>query len=454
MVYAFYITFHLASHSELLYLARNYFEPMDNKVEFKLKFLLNSLTLKVLEVKDVSDPKKVLSFNNRFCDSRKVQAFCSEVSNVSTFPLLGVPLSQNSKIHKVYFCEISIGKSLFVSNEYAQALDIPKDYDSFIVAQNDAKGFLTDTNIDISTFSYVIKDVSRILPLYEVIFEYDEELERLSRKSFVCHRCKKSQSIMFCPSERASFCKDCDMQVHSDEFLKRHTRIYFSDVGQKKFICCLYHPTKVVEYFCETCMEPICADCKITGNHSRRDKCDHLIISFLEACQMLKSKILDWTRPVAEHVENCNKEVCRFKDKVGSFKDNIAAVRKHIEKEFKSLLLQLEGIENTQRQIINAKYAERIATEEFMMRTESYPHELDPADLLSEFSFIQELTKSESMPVFDKYEPERIEIHGKMSLSTQKDTPLKSLTSDSKDKSVRWRIETMHMTKEQDSNVH
>ncbi|ELA41398.1 uncharacterized protein VICG_01503 [Vittaforma corneae ATCC 50505] len=427
---------------------------MDNKVEFKLKFLLNSLTLKVLDVKDMSDPKKVLSFNNRFCDSKKVQAFCSEASNLSAFPLLGVPLCQNSKIHKAYFCEVSVGRSLFVSNEYAQTLDVPKDYDSFIVAQNDAKGFLTDANIDISTFSYIIKDTSRVLLLYEVTFEYDEELEKLSRKSFICHRCKKSQSTMFCPSERASFCKDCDIQVHNDEFLKRHSRIYFSDVGQKKFICCLYHPTKVVEYFCETCMDPICADCKITGNHSGRDKCDHHIISFLEACQILKSKISDWTKPVAGRVENCNRELCRFKDKVGSFKDNITAVRRQIEKEFKSLLLQLDSIENAQRQIINAKYAERVAIEEFMKRTETYPHELDPADLLLEFNFIQELTKSESQPVFDKYDPERIETHGKMSLLMPKDTTPKCSTSDSKDKSIRWRIETMHMTKEQDSNLH
>jgi len=263
---------------------------MHNKVEFKLKFLLNSLTLKVLDVKDLSDPKNILSFNNRFCDSRKIQGFCSNMCEISTFPMMGVPITPNTKIHKVYLCEVAVGKSLFVSSEYAQTLDVPAGYESFMISQSDVRGFLTDHNVDVAMLSYVINDPSRVLPLYEVVFEYDEELERLSRKSFICHRCKRSQAVMFCPSERASFCADCDSQIHSDEFLKRHSRLYFSDVGQKKFICCAHHPTKVVEYFCETCMDPLCADCKITGSHSERDKYDHQIISFLSACQMLKAR--------------------------------------------------------------------------------------------------------------------------------------------------------------------
>lgn len=425
---------------------------MHNKVEFKLKFLLNSLTLKVIDIKSISDPKKVLPFNNRFCDSRKIQAFCSEVSEISTFPLLGVPLTQNSKIHKVSFCEISVGRSLFVTKEYANTLEVPKDYDSFIIAQNDVKGFLTDSNIDPTMLSYVIKDPSRVLPIYEVTFEYDEELEKLSRKSFVCHKCKKNQAIMFCPSERASFCKNCDDQVHCDEFLKRHTRTYFSEVGQKKFICCASHPTKVVEYFCETCMEPICTECKIMGDHSGREKCDHQIVPFLDACQLLKSRILDCIKPMNNLIESNNSEIRRFKENTNNFKENIANIKKQIEKEFKSLLLQLENIENTQMQIINAKYAERIVSEMSLKRTESYPQELDPADLLSQFKNIQELTNVSLQPVFDKYEPERVEINGKITLSVPKEPVNKVSGSDSKDKSIRWRIETMHMTKEQGNN--
>lgn len=435
-------------------LTTNVFEPMNAKIEFKLKFLLNSLTLKVLEAKDLSDPKKVLSFNNRFCDSRKIQSFCTEMADISLFPMMGVPITLANKIHKVYLCEVAVGKSLFVSSEYANSLDVPTGYESFMVSTSDVRGFLSDAEVDVTTLAYIVKDSSRILPLYEVIFEYDDELERLSRKSFICHRCKRAQAIMFCPSERASFCKECDCQIHSDEFLKRHSRIYFSEVGQKKFICCSNHPTKIVEYFCETCMDPLCTDCKITGSHSSKDKYDHQIISFLEACQLLKTRMLECTQPIAGLVEGCGLEIERFKGKVSSFKDNIAGVRKQIEKEFKALLLQLDAIENTQRQIINAKYAERVINEESLKRTETYPLELDPADLLSEFKGIADVVQAGSQLVFDKFEPEKVELHGKISLVVPKESLTKFPASDTTEKSVRWRIETMHMTKEHESSVH
>lgn len=422
---------------------------MENKVEFKLKFLLNSLTLRVLHVENVSDPKKVVAFNNRFCDHKKTQAFCTEIANSTVFPMFGVPLTPNSKIHKATFCEIAIGKSLFVSKEYANSLDVPNDYDSFIISQNDINGFLVDSEIDVSNFSYMIKDASRILPLYEVTFEYDEEFERLSRNSFICHRCKKAQSVMFCPSERASFCMKCDSEIHNDDFLKRHRRLYFADVGQKKFICCMNHPSRVVEYFCETCMEPLCTDCKITGDHSGADKYAHPIISFLDACQMLKSKVLECTNPVNGLLETCDKEICRFKDKVCAFRNNIGNIRKQVEKEYKSIMLQIDNIESLQRQIINAKYAERVTKNELLKRVEFYPSELDPADLLSEFKAIRELINNESTIVFDKYEPEKVEVNGKMTLHIPKEQVSPKLpVSDSKEKSIRWRIETMHMTKE------
>lgn len=425
-----------------------------NEVEFKLKFLLNSLTLKVHEITDISDPKRVVEFNSHNCDSRKTQAFCSEMSEATKFPMLGVPLTPKSKLHKAYFCEISVGDSLFVSQEYANTLDIPKEFGSFIVEDNDTLGFLTDQNIDISKFNYVLKDQRRILPLYEVVFEYDEELERISRGSSICHKCKKSQAIMFCPSERANFCKECDAQIHYDDFLKRHSRIYFSDVKQKKFICCSHHPSKVIEHFCQTCMEPICTECKITGKHSSKEYADHSITSFIDACQMLKSRMYDSQQSLVGLLETCDKEIDRFKDKVGSFRNNVLSVKKQVEREFKNLMLQLDSIENSQRQAINAKYLDRICKSETIKRMESYPKELDPADLLSEFKSISEQRIKESHIVFDKLEIDKIEVQGKLSLKAPKEVGLRTPRSETKDKSVKWRIETLHITKEGDTLVN
>jgi len=416
------------------------------EIEFKLRFLLNSITLKALEIKDISDSKRVLEFNAVNCDSRKLQAFCAGIGETTFFPMFGVPLTPHSKIHTVIFCEIAVGNSLFVSKEYSKTLDPPKGFDSFIVEENDTLGFLSDKDISISKFSYAIKDQKKIIPLFEVVFEYDAEFEAISRNSDVCHKCKKNPSFMFCPSERANFCKQCDMQVHCDDFLKRHRRIYFSDVGQKKFICCSYHSGRVIEYFCETCMEPICTECKMTGKHSAREFFDHSIISFLDACQLFKGKITSEHKSFTAARGVCNKELDRFKDKIAAFKENIGSTRKEIEREFKNLMLQLDNIENGQRQIINAKYLDRVCKCERLERIEAFSADLDPADLLTQYKNISDTQKTESAVVFDKIEFDKVEVQGKMAIKTPKNTNLRIPSSDSKDKAIKWRIETLHIS--------
>jgi tripartite motif-containing protein 36 len=425
---------------------------MNNKVEFKLKLLLNSHTLRVISIKSLSDSKKVLSFNSNFCDTRKVQAFCSDISQITKIPLLGVPIQKNTKIHKVFFCEIAIGQSLYVTKEYAESLDVPKNYGSFIISDDNSKDFLWENECDVSNLFYLIKNENKILPLYEIVFEYDEKLEKMSKNSFVCHKCMENPSIMFCPSERASFCQSCDEEIHRDEFLRRHERLYFSETGQKKFICCSKHNTKVVQYFCMNCIEPLCSECKITGDHSAVETIDHKIIPFLDACSTFKTKLIECTDPLNKMVGMCDKELCKFKENVKSFKDNLSSIRSHLEKEFKTLMNQLDSIENNQKQILNAKYSDRFVKSENLKRTEEFANSLDPADLLSNFKSILDLSKYESNFNFDKYIPEQIQCNGSISLKLLKETDSKVTLTDSKDKSVRWRIETLHMAKDQEDN--
>jgi hypothetical protein len=195
-------------------------------------------------------------------------------------------------------------------------------------------------------------------------------------------------------------------------------------------------------------MEPICTECKITGRHSTKKFYDHSIIPFLDACQMLKEKIIEGSKTLTSTRDCCIKELDRFKDKVNCFKDNILGTRKQIEREFKNLMLQLDNIEDSQRQVINAKYLYRLCKFESLDRLDSYPKELDPADLLTEYKNISDQRRNESLVVFDKLEMEKFEIQGKISLKNPKDNDLRVPNSDSKDKSIKWRIETLDKSKD------
>lgn len=310
---------------------------------------------------------------------------------------------------------------------------------------------MSEKIVDISRFRYVIKDQKKILPLYEVKFEYDDDFENKARHANICHRCKVGTSIVFCPAERANFCEKCDTQVHCDEFLKRHRRIYFSDVNQKKFICCNYHNTNVVEYFCEFCMEPICAKCKITGRHSAKEFADHKITTFLNACQALKTKIDESCVPIKNLEEKCTLEIERSKNKIVSFRNNITLVREHIKKEFESLMMQLDAIETKQRQILNAKFLERVKKWEYLNRVISYPKEIDPADLLTSYKNIAEQRMAEDGTVFDNLEIDKVEVQGKISLRLPGQDEARIPVSETLDKSIKWRVDSLHINKPADT---
>ncbi len=417
-----------------------------NTIEYKLRLLLNSYTIKILNMVDLTDSKKMLDFNALYCDTKKIQAFCKEIGGMTKFPMLNVPLTENSNIHKVYFCEVAVGNSIFVSHDYADSLDIPTGIDSLITDETNTINYITDKSIDIKTCSYIIKDSRKILPLYEITFEYDEEFEKRSRGKNICHRCKETEAIVFCPSERANFCEDCDNIIHSDPFLCRHERLYFTKVGQKKFICCLYHPTKIVDYFCEECAEPICSECQIEGKHSTKEFRGHKISAFLDACKSAGKSVKSNNPVIESYIETVNSYMSNVVESVNSFRESVGYARKHIEREIKKLMHQLEVIESNHRQFYNALYVEQLHKKEMFKQMINYPSELDPADILIGYKNIIAQMKEEHNLVSPTIETDKIEVQGKMTIKTPKDekSNLQKSTK-AEDIAVGWRVETMNL---------
>lgn len=423
-----------------------------NIIEYKLKFLLNSLTLKIHKIEDLTDSKKMLEFNSAYCDTKKIQAFCSEISNNTKFPMLNVPLHSSDTMHRVLFCEVAVGNSLFVSNDYADNLDIPTGIDSLIVNGSNNVGYVTENNSDIKKCAYVIKDRRQILPLYEVSFEYDEEFERKSRNRNICHRCVDKEAVVFCPSERASFCDICDKEVHCDSFHGRHERKYFRDVGQKKFVCCMYHPAKVVEYFCDECSESICTECQISGRHSTLEFSKHKIHPFLDACKTASETIKAGDPEIIGNVDKVDGALLKHAEAMTFFKDNVSSCRKQIERELNKLLLQLDAIESKKRQVYNALFVERLQKKEYLRQMVAYPHALDPADLLFGYRNILDQRKSSEPPVYEPLSLEKIELHGKLTVGIPKEPALRTTTNKSEDQVVGWRVETMNLVGRNNGN--
>ncbi|KAL6122750.1 hypothetical protein NUSPORA_00006 [Nucleospora cyclopteri] len=418
---------------------------IENKIEYKLKFLLNSMTLKHIETKYVLEKDKMVEFSNTYCNSNKAQLFCSGINDQTNFPMFNIPLTKDSTIHKVWLCEVAVGNSIYVAKEFIeQNLPIPSGYDSLISDFNSPQAYLSDDQVKIEDFSYIIQDRKRILPIYEITFEYNPEFEKTGRNKNICHKCLKVEAIVYCPSERASFCNECDHAVHADAFLQRHERKYFDSCGQRKFINCKNHETKTIEYFCVNCLEPICSYCKINGSHATLEFAGHEIIPFVTACESLSESITKSSHSLTNHTSKLKLELEKFTTNVGSFKVNIEKVRQQVENDYKNLMLQLENIENNKIQTMNANFLEMIKQTVMFDKMSNFPEELDPTDRLQYYKAILDQRQMDFYPQLTVEPFESIEIVGKIQIKQPTKAGLRITNSLTQEKLIQRKMEAQN----------
>ncbi|KAH9410947.1 hypothetical protein HK407_09g13600 [Ordospora pajunii] len=413
-------------------------------IEYLLRYLLDSATLKVEKLEDIADAQQVAAFNKKFGDTRRIRGFCAEIGPTTYFPVFNVPLKADSIIHNVKFCEVAVGEAIYVSKEYVKQMNPPGHYDSFVTSEHGYQvGFLPDSQMNMREYLYAVKDTSKVLPLFDVTFEYDMELEMRSKGCFVCDRCRTNQSVSFCPAERASFCEVCDSEVHSDYFLKRHVRYYFNEVGKKKFIYCASHPETMVDYFCEECLIPVCTKCKINGNHSELPNGSHSLLNYVEACDSLQRMLTTGNLQLIDEERVLKDCVVEFRKNVRMFQSNINDVRSKIESEYKNALNELHAFEKKEFQVINTHYISYLGRLAELERMKEYPTNLEPSQLLKAFKSV--VMQREAVPQETEnvvFKPAEISLKGHLTLKDEETYITRKGYSSRMDKSTQLYVET------------
>ncbi|KAM0672979.1 hypothetical protein GVAV_003554 [Gurleya vavrai] len=445
-------------------------------VEYQLKILLKSTTLQVTGIKDINDPVASQSFKKKYCATRKIFAFIKNNASIAKtnieIPVFCVPINFNELQHKLIYCEVAVGDSLYVTKDYSLMCQPPSGYDSFIVKSevkeevnfsinennylddnyrremkniNDTyskemslrntsgktnysprkpespkQGVIEDLSsmqIDPESFSYIIKDPSKINLLYEVSFNYDRMLEQKQKGQ--CEMCQKNPSVMFCLAERASFCKYCEESIHDNEFTRRHQRYYYdSPDKKKKFISCAFHYDSIVDFYCEACNAPVCSACKIHGNHSTPPFSNHKLIKFLDACDIIKEKMANEENEICTMAESIKNNICVYKKDMEEFNKMVALTRSKIETEYRNALNELTCIERKRLQCYNAIYIEKIVGLERCERIHSYIKESEGGQNVKDYKTI--LEQKEQIKVKEVRIPlEKIVLDGYLNLYTE-----------------------------------
>ena len=107
-----------------------------------------------------------------------------------------------------------------------------------------------------------------------------------------CHGCFENDAFIFCEECNKCFCQKCDDQLHIVPSFRNHNRkqlntnnniIYDTNdniLTSSPNKSCFLHSNEQIQYFCESCEEPICQKCQMIGPHNNKL---HKIVSISES---------------------------------------------------------------------------------------------------------------------------------------------------------------------------
>lgn len=390
-------------------------------LEYELRFSLASKTLRVHSIEDVSGSEEVLT--PRRNAPKTVFQF---VDKLDTFPVK-VPLSRpfldiNEIEHELIYCEVTIGNAIYAVEDYALSFPPPAEYDTFIttpggsgsaggsgmtaVSESDRGGCAYNgssseveqdcldehcvresypaqvpalQNLNAKDAYYVIRERSKIRPLFRVKFEYDHTLESSDDK--LCESCYAECSVCFCYAERAQLCAKCDSQMHHNELTRRHQRHYFNEEATKFMLCALH--LQIVDFWCVECETPVCTHCKIKGSHSVLP--DHSLIPYKEAWSLNLEKLRE-DRSIDRYIEELEINLCEYQNSYEDFVERVNELKKIIREEYYSTISMIDQLQSKNYKTICKRYLEKRADLDKLLRMKSFR----PNNFLSFFRAMRE----------------------------------------------------------------
>lgn len=83
-----------------------------------------------------------------------------------------------------------------------------------------------------------------------------------------CEGCFVVDAVCFCKECGKAFCPSCDSQIHLVPIYKNHERVPINEMKHLKHLC--VHHNLPLKLFCDSCNEPACDECKISGPHDTK----------------------------------------------------------------------------------------------------------------------------------------------------------------------------------------
>lgn len=184
-----------------------------------------------------------------------------------------------------------------------------------------------------------------------------KEIDKSEKVYEQCDGCYSHTGEIYCSSCEMVLCNACEEQIHIIPSNQNHERFPLNNLKHVKKQC--YHHKSSLQFYCESCDEPVCKECTIQGPHNTKlHKVVNVIESFKKKHSYLSSLInkslsikLDHLENQLQYIENIGNEV----------KESADFIFKEINNEYTGHLSSLKDQEGKKLALIQYNYNDLVA---------------------------------------------------------------------------------------------
>ena len=180
-----------------------------------------------------------------------------------------------------------------------------------------------------------------------------------------CDGCFENDALVFCEDCEKNYCQKCDEQLHIVPSYRNHARkqlipdnIFDDNMSNNNNILfsptsktCFLHINESIQYFCESCEEPICQKCQMIGPHNNKL---HKIVSISDSFKtkfMYINKIAN--KQLVEKYKSMLKQIKYLENLENEIKNNKNVIEREIRTEYSKHFENLNSVCGKKFAVIN-----------------------------------------------------------------------------------------------------
>ena len=186
---------------------------------------------------------------------------------------------------------------------------------------------------------------NQALPKSEILKYYDQFNYKLTdanqqNNNLKCDGCFQNEAIVYCDECNKCYCQKCDEQLHIIPSFRNHNRqqlnINNNNTSNNNILSsslnkiCFLHSKEDIQYFCESCEEPICQKCQMIGPHNNKL---HKIVSISDS---FKNKFMYINKIANKQLVGKYKQILHQLKYLENLSKEIKINKNNIEREIRS----------------------------------------------------------------------------------------------------------------------